>query len=129
MVWEAIVTKLFLPHATLEAWAFDEKADIRDDKLTVTGESGRYPVTPAVHFLSLVTGEDPHGLVGKVKTAEQLEALGAEHLEDSVILGDAAFEVSPGYLTTVPDEAGEGDPANAPQKEQDLLAAFLLNKL
>lgn len=124
-----LVTKLFLPHATLEAWAFDEKADIRDDRLTVTGESGRHPVTPAVHFLSLVTGEDPHALVGKVKTAEQLEALGAEHLEDSVILGDTAFEVVPGYLTTVPEASDEGEAVDAPQKEQDLLAAFLLNKL
>jgi hypothetical protein len=126
------VSKLFLPHATLEEWALDERADVRDDRLSVTGESGRHPVEPAVHFLSLVAGDDLHGLVGTVKTATQLERLGAEHLEDSVVLGDAAFEVAPGYVTTLPEEtagAGSDDALSPPQKEQDLLAAFLLNKL
>ena len=126
------MTKLFLPHATLEEWALDERADVRDDRLSVTHESGRFPVEPAVHFLSLVAGEDVHRLVGTVKTASQLERLGAEHLEDSVVLGDAAFEVAPGYVTTLPDEASGAsaeDDLSPPQKEQDLLAAFLLNKL
>jgi len=122
------VSKLFLPHATLESWAFDEKADIRDDRLAVTGDSATYPVLPAVHFVSLVTGEDVHGLIGKVKTAPQLEALGAEHLDDSVILGDAAFDVVPGYLTTLPESSAAAF-RTEPQQEQDLLAAFLLNKL
>lgn len=122
------MSKLFLPHTTLESWAFDEKADIRDDRLVVTGEADSYAVLPAVHFVSLVTGEDPHQLVGKVKTAPQLEALGAEHLDDSVILGDAAFDVVPGYVTTIPEVAA-AVPRSAPQQEQDLLAAFLLNKL
>jgi len=126
------VSKLFLPHATLEEWALDERADVHDDRLSVTGESGRYPVVPAVHFLSLVAGDDLHRLVGTVKTSSQLDQLGAEHLEDSVILGDAAFEVAPGYVTTLPEEAagaGTDDDLSPPQKEQDLLAAFLLNKL
>lgn len=122
------MSKLFLPHATLESWAFDEKADIRDDRLAVTGDPATYAVLPAVHFVSLVTGDDPHQLVGKVKTAPQLEALGAEHLDDSVILGDAAFDVVPGYLTSVPEDSAAAA-KSAPQQEQDLLAAFLLNKL
>ena len=86
--------KLFLPQTQLEEWALEDKADIKDGVLLVTGEEGVYPVTPAVHVLQLVTGEDTNGLVTKVKTEEQLKSLGAEQMADSVLLGDTAYEVS-----------------------------------
>ena len=125
-----VVAKLFLPQATLEEWALDDKADVKDGKLTISGENATYPVTAAVHFLKVVSGTDEKKLVQKVKALEHLQAMGAEHLADSVIMGDIAYEVVPGYLTEVPIAAPK--PA-APEKkanpEADLLAAFLLNKL
>ena len=119
------MSTLFLPQTTLEEWALDEKADIRDGRLSVTGGDATYPVEPAVHFLRLVSGEDAQGLVAKVKTERQLATLGAEQMADSVLLGEAAYEVVPGYVADVPD-------APAPKRsstESDLLAAFLLDKL
>lgn len=70
--------RLFLPQAQLEEWALEDKADVKDGVLVVTGEDGVYPVTPAVHIVQLVTGEDANGLVTKVKTEDQLKTLGAE---------------------------------------------------
>src|SRR5688572_22654786 len=93
--------KLFLPQTQLEEWALEDKADVKDGVLVVTGEEGVYPVTPAVHVMQLVTGEDSRGLVTKVKTQEQLEALGAEQMADSLLLGDTAYEVVPGYVAEV----------------------------
>jgi hypothetical protein len=124
------VSKLFLPQTTLEEWALEEKADLREGRLCVTGETDSYPVEPAVRFLRLVTGEDPHGLVDRVKTEAQLASLGAEQMADSVLLGEAAFEVEPGYVTQLPSEtpARLAD-VSQPAAESDLLAAFLLNKL
>ena len=122
--------KLFLPQAQLEEWALEDKADVKDGVLVVTGEEGVYPVTPAVHIVQLVTGEDANDLVAKVKTEAQLQALGAEQMADSVLLGDTAYEVVPGYVAEVPlspSDAGSGD--GKPGSEADLLAAFLLNKM
>lgn len=69
------------------------------DELTASPEGRRFQLESAVRFTSEVTtGEDPNGLVGKVKTVEQLAAIGAEHAQGSVILGDSAYEVIDGFL-------------------------------
>ncbi|MBF5041439.1 hypothetical protein FGE12_03505 [Aggregicoccus sp. 17bor-14] len=120
------MTRLFLPQTQLEEWVLADKADLQDGQLVVTGEPTRVPVVPAVHFVKLVSGADEHTLLAKVKTEPQLQGLGAEQMADSVLLGEAAYEVVPGYVAEV---AG---PAAAPRKdasEADLLAAFLLNKM
>ena len=120
--------RLFLPQAQLEEWALEDKADLRDGRLVVMAEGGAsYPVIPAVHFLQLVSGEDTHALVARVKTEPQLQSLGAEQMADSVLIGDSAYEVVPGYVTEV---ASSARPAGGkPSSEADLLAAFLLNKM
>jgi hypothetical protein len=124
------VIRLFLPQAQLEEWALDDKADIKDGVLVVAGEEGVYPVTPAVHLVQVVSGEDSQGLISKVKTEEQLKSLGAEQMADSVLLGETAYEVVPGYVAEVPlspSDAGSGEGKSG--SEADLLAAFLLNKM
>jgi len=125
------VTKLFLPQTTLEAWALDDKADIKEGKLVVAEEKdAAYPVTPAVHFVRLVSGNDEKQLVAKVKTQEQLQGWGAELFGDSVILGETAYEVAPGYVAELPTPKPEkADPKKKASPEADLLAAFILDKL
>ncbi len=120
--------KLFLPQTQLEEWALGDKADLKDGKLVVMAEGGAtFPVVPAVHFVQLVSGEDTHKLVAKVKTEDQLQSLGAEQMADSVILGESAYEVVPGYLTEVATAPRPAD--KKPSSETDLLAAFILNKM
>ena len=118
--------KLFLPQAQLEEWALDDTADIQDEHLVVRAEDARFPVVPAVHFLTLVEGEDAARLVGKVKTQAQLEALGADHMAESVVVGDTAYEVASGYVADVPAPQGPG--GGRPATDADLLAAAFLNK-
>jgi hypothetical protein len=124
--------KLFLPQSTLEEWATTDKADLADGKLVVREGPSSHPVTPAVHFNKLVSGEDSHGLVGRVKTITQLGELGAEHMADSCIVGDTAYEVAEGYVTEVvvaaaPPKGEAKKKSGSP--EADLLAAFILDKL
>lgn len=123
------MAKLFLPQSTLEEWALEDKADVRDGKLSLPGENAAFPVSAAVHFTKLVMGADDRRLVAKVKSLEQLQSLGAEHLADSVILGETAYEVVPGYVTEVPLPAAKPAQEKKANPEADLLAAFLLNKL
>ncbi|WP_224245840.1 hypothetical protein [Hyalangium gracile] len=120
--------KLFLPQTQLEEWALGDQADLKDGKLVVMAEGGgSYPTVPAVHFVQIVSGEDTHKLVAKVKTESQLASLGAEQMADSVIVGESAYEVVPGYVTEVPTAPRSSD--KKPSNETDLLAAFILNKM
>ncbi|WP_037583976.1 hypothetical protein [Stigmatella aurantiaca] len=120
------MTKLFLPQTQLEEWALADKADLRDGNLVVMEEGGAsFPTVPAVHFVQLVSGDDTHHLVSKVKTESQLASLGAEQMADSVLLGETAYEIVPGYLTEVTSRSSDKKTGN----EADLLAAFILNKM
>ena len=117
--------RLFLSQSQLETWALADQADVREGRLVVASEGGAgFPVTPAVHFLRLVTGPDSQRLVAKVKTQAQLDRLGAEHMADSVVLDETAYEVESGYVTDIAPP-----PAQAPGSEADLLAAFLLDRM
>jgi len=102
----------------------EEKADLREDKLFVTAENATFPLLPAVHFKKLVSGSDVHQLVDKVKTREQLDALSAEQLSDSVLIGEDAYEIDPGYVTDVVIPVTKKG-----SSEADMLAEFFLNKL
>jgi hypothetical protein len=124
--------KLFLPQKTLEDWASSDKADLQDGKLVVKEPKSTHAVAPAVHFLKLVSGEDREGLLGRVKTIQQLQGLGAEHLADSCIVGEAAYEVVEGYVAEVQTGAGSSKPdpkKKASSPEAELLAAFILDKM
>lgn len=126
------VARLFVPQSKLEEWALGDQADIRDGKLTVASEKSSYSVVPAVHFTKLVSGTDDRRLLRKVKTEEELHKLGAEHMADSVILGETAYEVTGGYLTEVPVAPKPAAPAGQKKgvtPEAEALAAFLLDKL
>jgi hypothetical protein len=122
------VARLFVPQARLEEWALEDKADIRDGKLSIAAEKSSFAVVPAVHFTKLVSGADDKKLLRKVKTADELQKLGAEHMADSVILGETAYEVTSGYLTEVPTP-GKAGAKKGVTPEAEALAAFLLDKL
>lgn len=123
--------KLFLPQKTLEEWALADKADVQEGKLIMKDEAGTHPVSSAVHFNKLVSGEDTHGLLGRVKTTVQLATLNAEHFADSCIIGEAAYEVVEGFVTEVvaPPPTKTDAKKKTASPEADLLAAFILDKL
>ncbi len=120
--------KLFLPQSTLESWASEEKADVSEGHLVVPAEKARYPIVGAVHFLQVVSGEDDRKLLQRVKTEDQLKTLGAEQMGDSVLLGDTAYQVAPGFVAEVALPKGKGADPKKPSAEADMLAAFLLGK-
>jgi len=65
----------------------------------VVPEGRMFGLTQAVRFMAEVAeGNDPHDLVGKVKTLEQVQEMAAEYCAGSVILGDNAYEIVDGFL-------------------------------
>jgi hypothetical protein len=58
-------------------------------------------INPGVYFERIDGGEtDPYDIVGAVKSAQELAQMGAEHYETSVVLGDYAYTVNPGFVAS-----------------------------
>jgi hypothetical protein len=120
--------RLFFPQPLLDAWLVDERVDLEDKELLLRDEKRRYVIDEAFHVVREVDGGDRQGLVGTVKTREQLAALGAEVFEGSMILGDSAYDVVPGFVGEPVGTADAGSPS-ADVGDEDLLAQFLLKSL
>lgn len=112
---------LFVSQAMIDSWADQGRIDFVGNVMTLLSGEGRdrsYALEPAVRFLALLGAEaDPHKLLKKVKSIVQLRELGAEVIDASVVLGDVAYEVEPGYLAEVSAlqaaASAKADPARA----------------
>jgi hypothetical protein len=91
--------RVFFPQAALDHWIGEGKVDLTGDELTIKAEARRYRILEAARIVSEVSGlPDANELLGKVKTRAYLTELGAELLETSMVLGDNAYDVVPGFL-------------------------------
>ena len=93
------MSRLFISVDRLDAWSADGRASLEPGRMTLTDLNRAFSMTPAVCFVS-TTGQsdDPHDLVGRVKTKAQLEEMGAEQLASSVIYNDTAYDVIDGFV-------------------------------
>jgi hypothetical protein len=93
------VNRVFFPQQALDTWLESGRATLVGDELTIVPEGRRFRLTSAVRFTAEVAeGRDPNDLVGKVKDLEQVAAFQGEHVSESVILGDNAYDVIEGFL-------------------------------
>jgi len=136
--------RLFLSQAWVERVAGDGAAELADGALVVRGgtlDGARVELIPAVRVVSLAgEGDDAAALAGKVKRLDDLRALGAEVVGDSMILGEAAYDLEPGYLAdpgpvwsgrllSTPEERPAKEAHPQGQSDAESLARFLLNRL
>lgn len=102
------MARLFISQDRLDAWTAEQRVAVTGDLMTLADDGRAFRIRPAVRFLRTSgTDGDPHDLIGKVKDDQALAAIGADHYMNSVILGETAYDVQPGFL---------GDPVrrNAP---------------
>jgi hypothetical protein len=108
---------VFIAQSTLQQWADAGKVRLDDTTLHLLKEGRSVLLQAAVRFTKLTVGdEDPHALLGKVKTADQLREMGAEHYMDSVIHGDTAYEVVEGFMGDLQAPAKPAADAGEAQK-------------
>jgi hypothetical protein len=130
--------RVFFPQAALDEWLADDRIDLSHDELTIRAEGRRYRIIEAIRVVTEVTGtQDANEVVGKVKSRAFLGELGAELLEGSMILGDNAYDVVPGFVgapigtfaehrRSIPEVPAA---TKALSTDEDLLASFLTSKL
>jgi hypothetical protein len=127
--------RVFFPQSALDQWIVDGSVELSAGILTILSESRRYELTEAVHVLREVSGAgDHHDLLNRVKTRASLEQSGAELVESSMLLGDAAYDVEPGWLGTPVGSFGDyvkaaRGAAPGPKTDEELLATFLAKNL
>lgn len=105
------MARLFISQKQLDHWIADGKVRLDDDVMSLPAMGRSFRLRGAVHFASAIGGADDNGLIGRIKTDEQLAELGAEHYGVSVIIGEIGYECEEGFVG-VPVEGGAGGGAS-----------------
>lgn len=96
------LSRIFISQALLDAWMGRGTVQLDGDIIRV--DASETPIdlhiTPAVSF-EAVDGEgmDVYQVIGRVKSIAELLQMGGEHFDTSVVIGDIAYIVKPGFLT------------------------------
>jgi hypothetical protein len=123
--------RVFFPQAALDEWIQSDRVDLSADELLIRAEERKFRIVEAVRVLREVTETpDPNDLIGKVKSKAYLAELGAEILEGSMIIGDNAYDIVPGFAGAPIGSFAEhrqSHPQHAASlnTDEELLAAFL----
>src|SRR5262249_9239025 len=136
---KAARNRVFFPQACLDHWSVEGKIELTPTELVLLAEGRRYAITEVVYVVVEVTGaNDPYAIVGKVKSKAELEGVGAEILENSMIIGDNAYDVVPGWAGTpmtsfsdtlaAPERkaalGGRTEAGGSPKNDEDMLGRF-----
>jgi hypothetical protein len=124
--------RVFFPQAALDEWLGDDRVDLKNDELSIKGENRRFRIIEAVRVIREVTGsDDPHELLGRVKSCAFLNELGAELLESSMIIGDNAYDVLQGFVgapTSTFEDHRKLVPDGKTSNDEELLLALIAQK-
>jgi hypothetical protein len=136
--------RVFFPQAAIDEWTVDGKVDLVGGDIILLADGRRYKAIEAVHVVAEVTGaDDPHKIIGKVKPKASLEEIGAEILENSMIIGDNAYDVVPGWMASATSpfadhllspermkaRGGKTDVGTGPHSDEELLERFAAGQL
>ena len=130
------INRVFFPQPALDRWLQQERVEFGDGELLIRSEGRRYRLAEAVRVVAELTGTlDPFDLVGKVKTAAFVSELGAELLDTSMVIGENAYEVIPGWVGAPigvfePRSPKPHDGSSIPpSSDEQLLVKFLMRSL
>ncbi len=102
--------RLFVSQELLDQWAGQGKIELSGNHLKILAEDRTFQIHPGARFLSLAAGQDANKLVGKVKSDDQLRDLGGELYMNSVLVGEDAYDVQPGFLAEVTEAQSAASP-------------------
>ena len=91
--------RIYVSQALVDRWLGEGRIELDGDLLRLAGPRTSLFINPAVYFECVDGGDaDPHQIVGCVKSSQELAQMGAEHYDTSVVLGDHAYTVQPGFI-------------------------------
>lgn len=104
------MARLYISQHRIDTWSLENRIELQGDTMTLIEPGRAFTIEPAARFLAVSDGsDDPHDLIGKVKSSVELDEMGADHMADSVIYGDTAYEVENGFIgQPLPKDADRG---------------------
>lgn len=98
--------RIYVSQALVDRWLVETRIELEGDLLRVSGPASSLFINPAVYFVRVDGGAesqadpsaDPNKLLGCVKSSQELAQMGAEHYDTSVVLGERAYTVQPGFI-------------------------------
>jgi hypothetical protein len=101
-----MAVKVFIPQELVDTWVTSDKVDLAGETMTFRESRISLRVVPG-YFFDHVSGGSDEGpkLLGRAKTKAAVAALGAEAYMNSVIVGDAAYDVEAGFIGKPVDPA------------------------
>jgi hypothetical protein len=107
------MARIYLAQTSIDRWLSAGHAQLEGDRLRL--DAGGTPFTlhlePACYVQEVDGGEpDPHQLLGKVLSLQDLAAKGGEQYETSALVGDTPYVVEPGFLAHVVGPDGVEQP-------------------
>lgn len=98
--------RVFFPQEAVDLWLADGRVSLDGDVLRLLPDGPSFRLAGAVHVKTEVAGGgDEPKLCGKVKSVEEVAALGGEVASGSVVLGDNAYEAVEGFRAELLDGA------------------------
>ncbi len=102
------MARLFISQARIDQLTAEQRVTLDGDHLDIPALGARFQLRPAILFLKVVSDDsDSQSLVGRVKTDEQLKAMGADVMSNSVIVGETAYECEQGFVGEVIASSGQ----------------------
>jgi hypothetical protein len=94
--------RVFISQEHLDRWTLEEKVGLDGEQLTLRGADQRLQLQPAMRILKVAGGDtDPHRLCGSVKTSAEIAVLKGEQYMTSLLVGETAYDVQPGFIADV----------------------------
>jgi hypothetical protein len=111
--------RVFFSQRLLGQWVSSGKAEVVQGELSTKASDRKFRLVEAMLVVGEVGGTgDPYGILGKVKTVNFLAELGAELLGTSMLIGESAYDVVPGFLGMLVGSSREHPRVQAPQASQ-----------
>ncbi len=104
-------TSLYISSDAFMRMEADGELSLAGATFTLDGDDRTYDMVPAVRFIAAVSGDDAEGYIGQVLPVSEVVDAGGEHYQDSVLLGDVAYQVEEGFLGTPPAPLASPGPA------------------
>jgi len=116
--------KVFFSQRLLDSLSEEGKIKLEGNVLSLLSDASKtFELEPAFRILQTADGsEDPHNLVGRIMSKQELEDMRAEAYMDSLIYKDTAYTADPGFI-------GEEKDVMEKMTDNDILARFLLENL
>jgi hypothetical protein len=93
--------RIYVAQSLVDRWLADGIITLDGDllRMSAVGTPTSLFINPAVYFEQVDGDEsDPYQVVGCVKSSQELAQMGAEHYDTSVVLGELAYTVVPGFI-------------------------------